>query len=203
MKNELKSKAKSPTAKRAPKGATKSAKTTDASKAPRTKAKTATVKAKTPAAKTKATKAKPAEKPAAKSKKPAAQSKTPTAKSIPTPRTGKRAAKAEGATQFRIGEPVLDPIGDVISGEARTYLGDVESQGRVVIDAYPEETETAAADGTQEDGPGMAAANGAAEVEEEEEAEGETGTVERPPAKLERLQKILSRAGIASRRPGR
>ena len=104
---------------------------------------------------------------------------------------------------------MLDPIGDVISGEARTYLGDVESQGKVEtpgqaeIDAYRKDTETAAADGTLEDGPGMAAASGADDAKEDETedgAESETGSKERPPAKLERLQKILSRAGIASRR---
>ena len=45
----------------------------------------------------------------------------------------------------------------------------------------------------------MAAASGTGE-EEEDEAEGEAGAKERPPANLERLQKILSQAGIASRR---
>ncbi len=215
MKKELKSKAnsraKSPAAKRAPKSATKSAKTADASKVAAVSkvivaGKATSTKAKAATAKTKTTKAKPPEKPDAKSKKPAAKSKIPVAKSIPTPRTGKRAVKAEGAAQFRIGEPVLDPIGDVISGEARTYLGDVEAQGRAEasgqseIGAYREETEIAAADGTLEAGPGMAAASGAADGAGEEESERETGVVERPPAKLERLQKILSRAGVASRR---
>ena len=59
-----------------------------------------------------------------------------------------------------------------------------------------------AADGTLEDGPGMAAASGADEAADADEEEGEEESVakERPPAKLERLQKILSRAGIASRR---
>ena len=67
---------------------------------------------------------------------------------------------------------------------------------------YREDTEMAAADGTLEDGPGMAAAIGADEAAgaDEEEGEDEIGAKERPPAKLERLQKILSRAGIASRR---
>ncbi|MGD1105999.1 MAG: pseudouridine synthase [Terracidiphilus sp.] len=200
MKKELKSKAKSPAAKRAPKSTAKSARTADASKvvvaskATSTKTKTATVKAKTPAAQTKATKAKPAEKLDAKRKKPAAKSKTPATK------TRKRAAKAEAATEVRIGEPVLDPIGDVISGEARTYLGKGGGSGKAEIDASGAEAETEAADGTQEAGPGMAAATGAANGAEEEAAEGETGVAERPPAKLERLQKILSQAGIASRR---
>jgi 23S rRNA pseudouridine2605 synthase len=94
---------------------------------------------------------------------------------------------------------VLDPIGDVISGEARTYLGEAGVSGKTEMNAYRAEAETEAADGTVEAGPGKAAASGAG-AEEEEEAEEEPGVVERPPAKLERLQKILSQAGIASRR---
>jgi 23S rRNA pseudouridine2605 synthase len=215
MKKELKSKAdsgaKSPAAKRAPRTASKNTKTVvkskpeAASKSASAKAKPAAVKAKTPA-----TKAKPAEKPAEKrlairdkpkaTSKPKAQARVTSAKP--------RKAKTENAPSFQLGEPVLDPIGDVISGEARTYLGDPESQGKVEasgqaeMDAYRNETETSAEDGTLEDGPGMAAASGtdAADGADEEEGEEETGAKERPPAKLERLQKILSRAGIASRR---
>ncbi len=209
MKKESKlkanSRAKSPAAKRAPKSAAKSAKTTDkskaagaskiaavskvavASKAPNVKAKTATVKAKT-----KATKAKPAEKLETKRKKPAAESK------ISAARTGKRKAEAGKAVEAGIGGPVLDPIGDVTSGEARTYLGDAEAQGRVEMDAYREEAEREAADGTLEGRPGLATASG--DGGEEEGTEEGPGVVARPPAKLERLQKILSRAGIASRR---
>ena len=209
MKKESKSKAnsraKSPAAKRAPKSAAKSAKTADASKATSTKAKKAAVKAKGPIAKikkiketeeirTKEIKAKPAEKPVAKTKKRAAESKIPVAKAR------RRAAKVEEATEVRVGEPVLDPIGDVVSGEAQTYLGDSEVSGRAEMNAYREEAETEAADGTDEAGPGMAAASGTADGAEEVEAEEETGVVERPSAKLERLQKILSQAGIASRR---
>jgi len=203
MKKESKSEAKSPAAKRARKSASKSAKTANASKvegaskAAGAKTKTAAVKATTPVAKTKATKARPADKLDAKKKKSAAESKIPAAK------TKKRAAKAEEATEVRIGEPVLDPIGDVISGEARTYLGEAEVSGTNEMNAYRAEAETEAADGTLEAGPGKAAASGADEAadgaEEEEAGEG-TGVVERPPAKLERLQKILSQAGVASRR---
>ncbi len=115
-----------------------------------------------------------------------------------------RKAKTEDAASFKIGEPVLDPIGDVISGEARTYLGEAESQGRVEdsgqaeIDAYRAATDTEAEDGMLEDGPGMTAATGA--DADEEDGEEESVAKERPPAKLERLQKILSQAGIASRR---
>ncbi|MGA2907095.1 MAG: pseudouridine synthase [Terracidiphilus sp.] len=209
MKKELKSKAKSPAAKRAPKTASKNtlvstkaaikSKPEVASKGAGAKAKVPTVKAKTPAPKASATKAKSATKPPASVDKPKAAAK-PKAQARVTG-TKARKAKTEDAAAIRIGEPVLDPIGDVISGEARTYLGDVESQGRVEMEAYREDTETAAADGTLEDGPGMAAASGADTAAGADEEEGdETGAKERPPAKPERLQKILSRAGIASRR---
>ena len=189
-----------------------------ASKAPSAKAKTDEAKVKTPAVKTKATKAKPAEKTkeiktdevrakeikageiqakpaeksAAKTKKPAAGSK------IPAAQTGKSKAKAGEATEVRAGEPVLDPIGDVVSGEARTYLGDAEVSGKTEMSAYRAEAETEAADGTVDAGPGMAPASG--DGAEEEGTEEGAGAVQRPPAKLERLQKILSQAGIASRR---
>ena len=105
---------------------------------------------------------------------------------------------------------MLDPIGDVISGEARSYLGEPENLGKVEMDAYREDTEDSAADGTLEDGPGMTAASGTAanagaeEDEDEFEPGDDTGrdtaAAKRPPAKLERLQKILSQAGVASRR---
>ncbi len=209
MKKELKAKAKSPVAKSVPKttsrdavASTKPAATSKvASKG--AKAKASTVKAKTAAVKTSAVKAKPAAKTAAKR---AASSDKPTTEGAKPKATGAKVRKAKDTPAIRIGEPVLDPIGDVISGEARTYLGDVESQGKVEapgqaeMEAYREETESSAADGTLEDGPGMSAAIGADATAGADEDEDETGAKERPPAKLERLQKILSQAGIASRR---
>ncbi len=203
-KSKAKSSAKSPVVKRAPKSAAKS-----------TKAKTAAVKTKAPAAASKAEKiktikieavktspsgAKPAVKSAVKAKKPAAATKEAGAK------TEKLKAKGNGAAGFRIGEPVLDPIGDVISGEARSYLGDPENLGKVEMEAYREEAEASAVDGTLEDGPGMTAASGAdsadgADDDQDDDQLGkDTAAAKRPPAKLERLQKILSQAGVASRR---
>ena len=205
MKKELKSKAKSPAAKHAPKTALKTTKAAVkstpevASKSADAKAKAATVKAKTPAPKASAIKAKPVTK--ADKPKAAAKAKTP----AKTAGAKTRKAKPANASSVRIGEAVLDPIGDVISGEARTYLGEPESQGHVEMpgqaemDAYREETESSAVDGTLEDGPGQAAARETVEAGDDE-GEDETGAKERPPAKLERLQKILSQAGIASRR---
>jgi 23S rRNA pseudouridine2605 synthase len=199
MKKELKSKAKSPPAKRAQKsapgntaGSTKAAEKSKAvgtSKGAVAKAKAARVKATAPTAKTKAAKVKPAEKRGAKAEKASAAA------------TKARKTKTKGAAGYKIGEPVLDPIGDVSSGEARTYLGEVETPGQAEMEAYRAETETAALVGTLEAEEEMTAASeaaseaGAAVGVEEEEA----GAAQ-PPAKLERLQKILSQAGIASRR---
>ena len=72
---------------------------------------------------------------------------------------------------------IEDPIGDVTDGEAQTAIG-------AEIEATDEsEPETA-------DSPGS----------ESEEDEPEFNPKPRPPAKLERLQKILAQAGVASRR---
>ena len=203
MKKELKAKAKSgaksPPVKRGQKSApgnaagstaaTAKSKAVGARKGAVAKAKAARVKATTPAAKTKATKAKPAEKRAAKAEKPKAT------------RAKARKAKTENAASYRIGEPVLDPIGDVSSGEARTYLGEVETPGQAEMEAYRAETETAALVGTLEAEEEMtAAAEAASEAGAAVGAEEEEAGAARPPAKLERLQKILSQAGIASRR---
>ena len=77
--------------------------------------------------------------------------------------------------------PVIDPIGDTTDGEARTSLAD-EAPAEVAA-------EQSAADEADAD-----------EAQDEEDGEGEFVAKPRPPAKLERLQKILSQAGVASRR---
>ena len=214
---KAKSSAKSPAVKRAPKSAEGQDGGGEDDQAPAAQinaAKTKTIKieaVETETDKIKTTKAKPAAKAAVKSapkaKKPVAEIKESGAKA------GKHKAKGKDAAGFRINEPVLDPIGDVISGEARTYLGGPENLGKVEMDAYREETEDSAVDGTLEPGPGMTAASGAdaaagaEEDEDEKDAESDTAATKwpsakpaRPPAKLERLQKILSQAGVASRR---
>jgi 23S rRNA pseudouridine2605 synthase len=79
---------------------------------------------------------------------------------------------------------IEDPIGDVSDGEGHAALGDeIEAQ----IDA---------ADEVQ---PEAAASEGETPAEAEED-EPEFTPKPKPPAKLERLQKILAQAGIASRR---
>jgi 23S rRNA pseudouridine2605 synthase len=109
-----------------------------------------------------------------------------------TPRKAKAAPGAEtpeatltGGTGDPIGDavhdPIGDPIGDTTDGEARTLLADEPA------------AEVAAEEGSADEAAG-------AEASEEEEGEEEFTPAQRPPAKLERLQKILSQAGVASRR---
>jgi len=151
-------------------------------------------KAKTRVQKTAAKSAAAAEKTATRAtatKKTAEKSKKALAK------TRKRAVKVEEEAGYQIGEAVPDPIGDVSSGEARTYLGEVEAPGQAEMEAYRAETETAALAGTLEAEEEMKVA---AEAASEAGAEDEDAGAAQPPAKLERLQKILSQAGIASRR---
>jgi len=177
----------------AAKSASKTRKAETASKKPAATSKTAGAKAAKSAAKTAV--------PAAKSATPAkkAPAKAPAAKRI------KRTAKVEKEAAIRLHVPVLDPIGDVTSGEAHKYLGDVKDL------AHPEAEVADVKTAALEAGPGMTAAAQASRAEDAEAAsdateddakEEEPGTTKkpRPAANPERLQKILSRAGIASRR---
>ncbi len=210
-----KMKAAAPAAKSAPK--TKKAEA--ARKKPAAQSKAAGLKTAKSAAKSATRSAGPAKQRATPVKKAPAKAKAPAAKSKTS------AVKAEKESAIRLNKPVLDPIGDVTSGEAHRYLGDAELQAQqklaqAEIDAFKEETEIEASDAVLEAGPGMEAAQAATEerarqdaeekaqagtdVEEDEEADPVDKPVDkrmgRPPAKLERLQKILSQAGIASRR---
>ena len=125
-----------------------------------------------------------------------------------------------GAIAHRIGEPFVDPVGDTTDGEGRVYLGDTDAvdsgleSADAEIAAFRKETNLEASDVTIEAGPGMEAVAEAAEARARRKAKktarvagaaepDESGPGERetqPPAKLERLQKILSQAGVASRR---
>jgi 23S rRNA pseudouridine2605 synthase len=83
-------------------------------------------------------------------------------------------------------EQIEDPIGDETDGEARDSIApeteaEIEAAEEDAEDAVDIETEDQAADG-------------------EDEEEPEFKPKARPPAKLERLQKILAAAGVASRR---
>jgi 23S rRNA pseudouridine2605 synthase len=205
-----KTKPAAPVAKSAP----KTRKADAASKKPAAKSKAAGPKTAKSAAKSPAPakkRATPARKTPAMTKAHAAKSKTRTAK-----------VKQESAS--RIDKQVLDPIGDVTSGEAHRYLGGADlraqrEQAQTEIDAFKEETNIEASDAVLEAGPGMEAAQAATEERARQEAEDKAqaesdieaddeaepaderaAPEKRPPAKLERLQKILSAAGIASRR---
>jgi 23S rRNA pseudouridine2605 synthase len=83
---------------------------------------------------------------------------------------------------------VVDPIGDTTDGEAKVYLGD-ETPAEIVAEETPESSESESS-----------AEAASAAAEDAEDTEPEFTPKPRPPAKLERLQKILSQAGIASRR---
>jgi 23S rRNA pseudouridine2605 synthase len=79
---------------------------------------------------------------------------------------------------------IADPIGDTTDGEAKAYLGD-ETQSESATEETPEAEPAAEIDSDES---------------EDEDADPEFIPKPRPPAKLERLQKILSQAGVASRR---
>ena len=202
------------------------------------KAKSAEASSKKPAAKSKTTAAKAAKSPAASTTKSPASAKKGVAAAKKTPaktsaaQSKKRAPKAGLKTEPRMDEPVLDPIGDVISGEGRIYLGDAElqpdeeqaGQPQTEVDAFLQETHIDASDADVEAGPGMQAARTAKQARARNKAKDKAQTAQLPmgtdspetemgedeesvpaaesrePAKLERLQKILSRAGVASRR---
>jgi 23S rRNA pseudouridine2605 synthase len=241
MKSKVKSAAKTPAkAERAPKGAVSAAKSETKKKTASGKAEKATAKTRAAGAKasqkkrlaTNTTKAaetllnaKPEVTTAAKTAKARAKSEES------VPRAGKAAVKpagakkrkravepAEGAGAYRIGEPVLDPIGDTTDGKGHAYLGAAETlaktaQSNVEVDAFRKETRLEASDTILEAGPGMEAAQEAMEKSARKEAvetasalttvdsEAATPNAElHEPGKLERLQKILSQAGVASRR---
>jgi 23S rRNA pseudouridine2605 synthase len=121
----------------------------------------------------------------------------------------KRARKSKAPTPAQT-TGIVDPLGEPADGEGKTYLGDdgapdaskavaetpatpeidpVNSETSAHIDAWVAEDSEAAAETIVE----------ATETEELEDEE-EEAPKPRPPAKLERLQKILSQAGVASRR---
>jgi 23S rRNA pseudouridine2605 synthase len=110
----------------------------------------------------------------------------------------------------------VDPIGDTTDGEGRTYTGSAAKDAnapvhkagdRAEIDAYRAATSNEASDAILEAGPGMETGQAAMEASARNEAKSAaaadregTDRGSHGPEKLERLQKILSKAGIASRR---
>ena len=125
---------------------------------------------------------------------PAARRSPKTTKTIA--RTKERVAKTKTRkvpAGILIVEPVENPIGDASRGEEMTYLGDSEPVAQAGLDETTDEAELTAVEGETSAGE---TAGEVGSVEGERETSGQT----RPLPNLERLQKILSQAGIASRR---
>lgn len=143
-------------------------------------------------------------------------SKTSEAKpkaAAPAAKARKTKAKVEVSfAGYGIGDPVVDPVGDTTDGEGRTYTGEAEAHAKVEMEAFRADTNLAAMDAGLEAGRGaaqlakeerarQAAKDEAAAATDTEAAADFAGADEaREPGKLERLQKILSKAGVASRR---
>jgi len=121
-----------------------------------------------------------------------------------------------------VDEPVKDPVGDISDGEARSFAGaEAAPEPNAEMAAYRADAAEEAAEGMLEAHnpaeafPSLQAASPEAAIASQEDEDAGEEEVEadepeipeirkaaqpRPPAKLERLQKILSKAGIASRR---
>ena len=175
------------------------AKKSSAKKAPAKALKSAKVKsvAAKKSTKSSATKAKvPAKKEKIVAAKPSAAKKTAAKKTAAKETAGKPAAKSEKkiskAATGVAEKPILDPIGDVSDGEAQASIPEREPMASTpAMDAYlADSSNEAESEEDQED----------LEDEEAPEDTEEQERTPRPPAKLERLQKILSQAGVASRR---
>jgi 23S rRNA pseudouridine2605 synthase len=154
--------------------------------------------------------------------KKAAAKKTSTKKAATKAPVAKKASKKK---VVEVVEPELtalpgiqDPIGDETDGEAAASVNsaeevelqakaDSEAEGELEAEAEEESDEDGEPEGEAEE---EAELDAEADAEEEAGEEAEAGGEEaeagdedaeaRPPAKLERLQKILAQAGIASRR---
>ncbi len=201
--------------------------TTPVARKPRAQrpAPTAKTKRSKAAAKAKSSPAKPAQSTkAAKSGKTAKPAKSAQAKTKARKKTSAVLASAREFPAFPH-NPADDPIGDLSDGEGRYSMHGEEPESLVEMAAYRADTADDALEGTLE----IVAATTAPAVEVQPAAatglENETpptaeprlesgaGSVsgpghvhagpqiqEQPPAKLDRLQKILSQAGVASRR---
>jgi pseudouridine synthase len=123
----------------------------------------------------------------------------------PKPKRKSRVKAPEQMPEPAQAARIEDPLGEPADGEGRTYLGD-ESALEADTAVKPSNTvgasaaETAAVEATINEPPALEENSEAATEPEETEVEAEFVPAPKGPAKLERLQKILSKAGIASRR---
>ncbi len=130
------------------------------------------------------------------------------------PRKARMTIKSESGEELEIQVPVGgpfqhpgdDPVGDVTDGEGQFSAPlelespvDAGSQSAAEMTAYRADASDAAIDGTLELAPAAEVAESGLRPGQAMPQEEETAPVGEP-AKLDRLQKILSQAGIASRR---
>jgi 23S rRNA pseudouridine2605 synthase len=94
---------------------------------------------------------------------------------------------------------IEDPIGDTTDGEAKTLLSE-ETPAEVEAETTAEESADAESEDDAADDTETDATDDSESDAKESEEDDEFTPAPRPPAKLERLQKILSKAGVASRR---
>jgi 23S rRNA pseudouridine2605 synthase len=116
----------------------------------------------------------------------------------------------EDMPAYRIGEPVVDPIGDTTDGEGHAYTGgaaiSTHAEAHAEMNAFREDTNIQAWDSADDSAPEIDARRAKAEAGSKapahraEPAGKKQAREPQDPAKLERLQKILSQAGVASRR---
>jgi 23S rRNA pseudouridine2605 synthase len=168
------------------------------------------VPAKSAAAKAKS---KPDPKTAAKTKtaiKAEVKSKAKPAAAKPRKTKSKAETLPPPAPAIDLSAPIADPIGDLSDGEAHHSTIDArpESESRAQMDAYRDDTDDEALDGTPELAPeefssAIESAHAGPEARQDQDEQGDgqrDGQRDGEPVKLDRLQKILSQAGIASRR---
>ncbi len=131
----------------------------------------------------------------------AAAASEPAAKPAKKKRTSSKVRTVKITIRNEVGEPVeisvpagasvADPIGDLSDGEAHASFSDAEPAAR---------SETQSASASAAEPHSEAHGSGASTGNEEAASAPEDSAELLPPARLERLQKILAQAGIASRR---
>jgi 23S rRNA pseudouridine2605 synthase len=177
-------------------------------------AKSAPAKSKSAPAKSKA---KPDPKAAAKTKtavKSEIKSQAKPAAAKPRKTKSKAETVPPPAPAIDLSAPIADPIGDLSDGEAHhsTIDSRPEPESLAQMAAYRADTDDEALDGTPELAPeefssaiesayaGSEARQGRRQDQPDDQRDDQRGEHDGEPVKLDRLQKILSQAGIASRR---
>lgn len=177
--------------------------TTTAKSAPKSKSISKTAAAKKTAARKAGTPKAAAQKTETKSAARPAKSASGAKKAPSTPRKAKKSTiVVEPAASPLPTGPVEDPIGDVSDGEAHHLLvPESEAEAATaMMDAYREDTSDEAEHGLPEQAQSQEQSTAQEEPKTEPRPHPETQAEAHPDTHLDRLQKILSQAGIASRR---